>query len=398
MNLDDYRQAWKADEAQMNVTMNTDLLTEEVHRSHDRFQSMIYWRDFREVGVSLVMIPIWLVMGSMLSLPWTWYLSIPAMIWVAGFIFVDRSRHPQRPSQPGEPLLFYAKESLEQTEHQIWLLRNVFWWYLLPFCISIMAFFLNVAWDSSGGFFSFCVIAGIGAIFLYVVYSAVYRLNQTAVTEQLEPRRDDLQRLIENLERETDDENAGDIMELVAAISKPANGCGMSSGWQSWAENWNQLVPSWWTAIVIILPTLAGALAGLYSGTQLQIREMGPTLFQVIVGAVIPFEVVFFSICWRSYKQQKEEMVTQGEEAAPKQEDAVEVAPSSDGIQLPKAPALVILFLVIFLGVMAFVAIGAFVLHVKEDLNVQNTQVIERFDDFTALPENGTHTAIRFMV
>lgn len=38
-----------------------------------------------------------------------------------------RKRHPQRPSEPGEPLNFYAQEALTQVEHQIWLLRNVFW-------------------------------------------------------------------------------------------------------------------------------------------------------------------------------------------------------------------------------------------------------------------------------
>ncbi|TWT58072.1 hypothetical protein KOR42_14420 [Thalassoglobus neptunius] len=378
MNLDEYRQAWKEDEAQMNITFDSDLLSKEVLRSHQSFQSMIYWRDFREVGVSLVMIPLWLLLGSMMSLPWTWYLTIPALIWIAAFIFVDRSRHPQRPSHPGEPLLFYAKESLEQTEHQIWLLRNIFWWYLLPFCISIMAFFVNVAWNSSDGLLGFSLLSGIGAIFLYVIYSAVYRLNQTAVTEQLEPRRDDLQRLIDSLERETDDENAGDIMELVAAISESESGCGACSGWLNWAENWNRLVPSWQTATAIILPTLAGALCGWYSGTQLQIPEMGPTLFQVIVGAVIPFEIVFFSICWSSSKKQKKIQVARDEEAASKPEDRIKTTSSDNGIRLPKAPALVILVLVIFLGVMAFVAIGAFFLHMKEDLNAHNAQVIKR--------------------
>lgn len=53
---------------------------------------------------------------------------------------VDRRRYPQRSSDPGEPLMVYVNESLSQVEHQIWLLRNVFWWYLLPPSILLMAF------------------------------------------------------------------------------------------------------------------------------------------------------------------------------------------------------------------------------------------------------------------
>ena len=84
------------------------------------------WRDVREVGTSLVMVPVWLALGIGLSLPWTWYLTVPAMLWIAGFMLVDRKRHPRQASEPGEPLLIGANKSLAQVEHQIWLLRNVF--------------------------------------------------------------------------------------------------------------------------------------------------------------------------------------------------------------------------------------------------------------------------------
>jgi hypothetical protein len=41
-------------------------------------------------------------------------------------------RHLQKPNEPDEPLLQCVKNSLTQMEDQIWLLRNVLWWYLLP--------------------------------------------------------------------------------------------------------------------------------------------------------------------------------------------------------------------------------------------------------------------------
>ena len=125
------------------------------------------------------MLPLWFYLGYTLSLPWSWYLSVPAMIWVGGFILVDRKRHPQKPGEPGKPLLESVKESLTQVEHQIWLLRNVFWWYLLPFTISGLAFFAHVAWSSRS-------LGGLAALIFFVILvgfsfaldSFIYYLNQ----------------------------------------------------------------------------------------------------------------------------------------------------------------------------------------------------------------------------
>ena len=61
MELDKYQQAWKSDASQTRVSINADLLAIEVQRTQRDFQSMIFWRDVREVGTSLVMIPVWFV-------------------------------------------------------------------------------------------------------------------------------------------------------------------------------------------------------------------------------------------------------------------------------------------------------------------------------------------------
>ena len=42
------------------------------------------------------------------------------------FILVDRKRHPQKPVEPGQPLLESANESLTQVEHQIWFAAQRF--------------------------------------------------------------------------------------------------------------------------------------------------------------------------------------------------------------------------------------------------------------------------------
>src|SRR3990172_11428552 len=144
MDPDKYQQAWQAHSSQTRITVDADLLLKEVQRNQYNFRATIFRRDVIEVGVGLLLLPYWFYKGITSSLPWTWYLTVPALIWVIGFFLVDRRRHPQKPSDPSEPLLMCVENSLTQVEHQIWLLRNVFWWYLLPPSISILAFFAHV--------------------------------------------------------------------------------------------------------------------------------------------------------------------------------------------------------------------------------------------------------------
>lgn len=359
MKLDQYQRAWRADTARTRVTIDPELVAKEVQRSQSNFRSMIFWRDVREVGISLVMIPIWFVMGIAMSLPSTWYLTIPALIWVSGFILVDRRRHPQRSSDPGEPLVYYVKEALTQVEHQIWLLRNVFWWYLLPFCLSIMAFFLHVSWNTSRGRFGFVLSATFWGLFLLVIYGAVYLLNQFVVRKQLQPRRRDLLKLVANLEGEESGEDSGDLMELGSAIASSSQA---HCSTYSWAENWNRIIPSWRVAAQIIIPTLGGAMCGLLSGLCFRIHDMGPTLFQTVVGAVLPFQVFLWWRIWRTHQQSDLPIHQFGEPAS-------EIALSDTTIEnprvMPSGPAIVIIFLILFLGAMALVAIVSCVSHFR---------------------------------
>ncbi len=203
MNPDDFKQAWRTQSSHTRLTIDADLLLEEVRRKQQCFTAKIFWRDVREVGMSLLMVPLWFYLGVKLSLPWTWYLTVPVLVWIAGYMVADRMRHKRQLPEPGEPLRQRVESLLAQVEHQIWLLRNVFWWSLLPVAVSGLAFFAQVAWQArSGGWWTAVgasVVVGIGAIVLAVVYW----LNQYAVRSELEPRRRELESLLMSLEDET---------------------------------------------------------------------------------------------------------------------------------------------------------------------------------------------------
>lgn len=208
MTPDEFQQAWQADSAQTRVIIDADLLREEVQRDQRQFNTMISYRDFGEVGVAIVMIPIWFVMGYMLDLPWAWYLSVPVFLWIAGFMLLYRRRHQPEPDEAEGPLLQQCvQRSLAEVEQQIWLLKNILWWYLLPPTLSITAFFAQISWQSREGGWAlallfFVLLEG----FVLALYGWIYVLNQRVVREQLLPRREELQKLRTSLEQETTDE------------------------------------------------------------------------------------------------------------------------------------------------------------------------------------------------
>jgi CubicO group peptidase (beta-lactamase class C family) len=391
MELDQYQQAWKSTAGQTKVKIDTELLAKAVQDSHRGFQSTINWRDCREVGVCLLLLIYWVYKGLTTTMPWTWWLTVPALIWVAGYILLDRKRHPQRPSEPGEPLTFYAKEALTQVEHQIWLLRNVFWWYLLPFCISMMAFFIHVSWNISSSGWSFALNVVFWSLFVLVSDGAIYWLNQYAVRKSLEPRRQDLLKLVSSLESESSGEESSDVVDLVAAFNDPARSGAFH--WEAWAANWNQIVPSWRVATAIIIPTLSGALCGLYSGLWIRIPEMGPVFFQAVVGAVIPFEVAIFTFIYLSYRR-KNRMRSKIANGAPMGTEASLLSKQRSDQRpktLPEAPALVILVLTVFVGIMAILALMSFSMSKGSEsdspFNANHTLREPEFHDVSAFSE-----------
>lgn len=215
MAPDDFQQAWQAQSSQTRVTIDADLLREEVQRDQLNFRTMIFFRDFFEVGIALLLIPIWFILGVLTESPWTWYLTVPVLIWMTGFMLVYRMRHKQKPSEPNEPLLLCVQRSLTEVEDQIWLLRNIFWWYLLPPSISIMAFFVHVSWLFRSGGWLFTLLFFIGlTVFLLAIYSFIYYQNQRAVRVQLEPRRQELLTLLASLRDETTGSGANNQIAL----------------------------------------------------------------------------------------------------------------------------------------------------------------------------------------
>jgi hypothetical protein len=198
---DELKQAWQSQPARPRLTLDTALVLNEVRRNEKQFDAMILCRDLREVVTALIMVPVWIVIGVKLSSLWTWYLTIPTLLWIAAFMLVDRRRQRRRQPVPGDDLRSSVERSLAQVEHQIWLLRNVFWWYLLPPGVAVMIWLAHLEWSLSRHNIVGAIAAfGAFASFFVLVGWFVYWLNQFAVRKQLEPRRKELRELLGSLD------------------------------------------------------------------------------------------------------------------------------------------------------------------------------------------------------
>jgi len=200
MNPDPLQEAWQS---QPLPAVDADQLVREFRRGQEQFAAMIFWRDAREVVVCLLLLPVWVGMGVGIGLPWTWYLVMAGIVWIAAFMAADRRQQRRRQALPGDPLVRAVESSLAEVEHQIWLLRNVHWWYLLPLNVPMLVFFTHTFWQlSKGNVWEAAIATSLGAVIVGGVSSWTYWINQKAVRSTLEPRRQELASLLRSLSDE----------------------------------------------------------------------------------------------------------------------------------------------------------------------------------------------------
>jgi len=203
VNPDDLERAWRAESSQAPLDVDGGLLVEEVRRRDREFSAKLFWRDVREAGVAILLVPVWILMGVTLSPPWTWYLTVPVLAWVGVAMLADLRRHTWRGGETEGPLREGVERSLAEVRRQIRLLRNGFWGYLLPLGISIMAFLSHLAWQVRSGGWAAVAIPGVVFAGGAVVFWGVYQMNQDAIRKELEPRERELEGLLGRLGEES---------------------------------------------------------------------------------------------------------------------------------------------------------------------------------------------------
>jgi hypothetical protein len=131
---------------------------------------------------------------------WSLYLLSFCCFFVSAFFLVDRRIQHRKQPVMNDSLQSCVQNSLFQVNHQIWLLKNIFWWYLLPILLGLGAVSASTLWHKQQA--GPATMIGLGAfyvVFYGLVYWGVYWFNQFTVRKSLEPRRRELEALLASL-------------------------------------------------------------------------------------------------------------------------------------------------------------------------------------------------------
>ena len=182
MTFDELQKTWQSQESRFKLCIDSDMLLKEIRRNKKYFESAIFWRDVREGGGAFLMF-VFFLYSSLKYGVWSLLLLAISVLSIGVFLVADRIVQKRRRPELTESLMGCVKGSLDEVVHQIWLVKNVFWWYLLPPGIGIAIFIGHVAWlvRNSGWVGLTLIFLSAYSVSCVLLFWGVYCLNQKAV-------------------------------------------------------------------------------------------------------------------------------------------------------------------------------------------------------------------------
>lgn len=114
-----------------------------VREKTSRFDRKIFWRNLRECLAAAVVTPLftWMSFHAVNTLQRTGLLIVAVSgLWIVFFLL--RYARASAPVNPDQDFSAYRRALVERFDRQIWVLKSVKYWYLLPPWIGLM---LNTA-------------------------------------------------------------------------------------------------------------------------------------------------------------------------------------------------------------------------------------------------------------
>ncbi|WP_010583507.1 hypothetical protein [Schlesneria paludicola] len=208
MNFDELQAEWQSHNHQGQIKLNPQLLLNEVRRNQRYLESVLFRRDLREVSVAVFLAILFSVDASRMH-EWAMYPLAASCLGVGVFFIVDRQLQKRKRPAKNDTLEACIHSSLHQVNHQIWLLTNILWWYVLPIVFGAAPLFLVVCWRLRDAGWLMYVVIGLIAAIAVLVAAWVYSVNQRCVQSEFQPRRRELEDLLASLTA-VPHENVGD--------------------------------------------------------------------------------------------------------------------------------------------------------------------------------------------
>ena len=199
MNLDDAKELWSSEPESATDPMTTHTLSESeilrlVKEKAHAFDKKIWRRDLWE---SIAAVVVFLAFAWMLQDP-SWVVRTGALTVMAGSVYIfwrlRRARRRHADDALDRPVAEVLRAEREKVNEQIHLLKNVLWWYIAPLALGVLL--VTIGDNGWSGFtIGYAVVVVLGS-------AIIYALNQRAVRRCLHPRREELTRLLDQVEED----------------------------------------------------------------------------------------------------------------------------------------------------------------------------------------------------
>lgn len=201
MNLDDAKELWTAEQDPDTPAMTTSTLSDTelltlVKEKAESFDRRIWRRDLWE---SIAAVAVILFFGWLLQDP-SWWVRAGALTVMAGsgYVFwrLRRARTRYDAPSPDRPVAEVIRIQRAKVEEQIHLLDTILWWYLGPIVVGT----LLIIYGSHG----WAWLTLIQTAVVLLITAGIYALNQRGRRCTFEPRREELTRLLKQVEEQDD--------------------------------------------------------------------------------------------------------------------------------------------------------------------------------------------------
>lgn len=191
MNLDDLKRDWQSRPEPSEPAMSETEIIDFVTRRSATFDRTIVRRDRREAIAAVIVILLFI--PALIHGPWLSRAGVLVVLGAMAFIFhkLARARGARAAEHADLSLRELLNAERTKIDAQIRLLESVLSWYVIPPAIGVLmvdAGVTGIGW----------LTVGYGA-FIVLLCIWIYRINQRAVRSQLIPRREELDRLIQQL-------------------------------------------------------------------------------------------------------------------------------------------------------------------------------------------------------
>jgi len=201
MNLDDLKANWKQQQSKLADDQFDEIASRVAERS-SWFEKTILRRDLIETAAA-IFVAFGFGYPLVRHVDWPWLARLGMAIIIMGAVEIIVVMHWTRRrggrARYDSPLTEFCAVEIARVDRQIWLLRNVSWWYSGPIILGCCVFFFGIlialpelptwAWFVALAiFFAFLLLGWI-----------IYRMNQQAVHTELLPLREELADTYESL-------------------------------------------------------------------------------------------------------------------------------------------------------------------------------------------------------